>query len=274
MLGSVITNEKSARAILAAIKSAGYEGIELNGFMIRKAPMLVRILTKASGMPTGKGGKLDWVSIIKESGLAVSAIHEDVRRIENQTYEVIQETTDFGTRNIVITGMYRFDYSDIRALDDLCNRLNKVGKVLKNAEVNLLYHNHNCELRMLSTGQTAFEYLIANTDPKYVNFEFDSYWPTEAGADALKMMEMLGSRMKLYHINDRGSRTTGQSITPILKSDSMELGFGNMDLVKLINKAKEVNVEAVILESHKNWVDKSPVASLKMSSDFMNKYVK
>ena len=53
---------------------------------------------------------------------------------------------------------------------------------------------------------------------------------TEAGVDALQLMRQLGDRLRLYHINDRGSRVTGASMTPILKSDSMELGYGNMNL--------------------------------------------
>ena len=35
MLGTVTANEAQARDTLAAIRKAGYGGIELNGFMIR-----------------------------------------------------------------------------------------------------------------------------------------------------------------------------------------------------------------------------------------------
>ncbi len=62
-------------------------------------------------------------------------------------------------------------------------------------------------------------------------------------------------------------------MTPILKSDSMELGYGNMDLESLIRQALSVDVDAVILESHKNWVDKSPVKSIQMSAKFLNRFM-
>lgn len=64
--------------------------------------------------------------------------------------------------------------------------------------------------------------------------------------------------MKLWHINDRGTRMTGSAVTPILKTDSMELGTGNMDLEGLSAIAKKNGIEAVILESHRNWIDHSP----------------
>lgn len=86
-------------------------------------------------------------------------------------------------------------------------------------------------------------------------------------------MERLGSRMKFWHINDRGSRVTGASVTPILKSDSMELGTGNMPLDALMVQAKKAGCQGVILESHRNWIDKSPVKSLQLSSRYLNERV-
>lgn len=59
-------------------------------------------------------------------------------------------------------------------------------------------------------------------------------------------------------------------MTPILKTDSMELGTGNMDLVGLSEIAKANGIEAVILESHKNWIDRSPVKSLELSAKWLN----
>ena len=82
-------------------------------------------------------------------------------------------------------------------------------------------------------------------------------------------MGRLGSRMKLWHVTDRGCRQTGPAMTPILKCDSLELGTGNMDLDGLYELARENGVEAVILESHKNWLDKDPVKSLEASAEYL-----
>ena len=82
-------------------------------------------------------------------------------------------------------------------------------------------------------------------------------------------MQRLGSRMKLWHINDRGTRITGSAITPILKTDSIELGTGNMDLDSLMAQALAMDVDAVILESHRNWVDNSPVKSFQLSAKYL-----
>lgn len=272
MLGTVTTSEKQALDTLIKIKAAGYDGIELNGFMIKPTSFMVRALTKAAGMPTGKGGNYDWAALLAEADLKALSIHEDLGSIERDLKAVVTEAHKFDADKVVITGMYRFDYQDVDNVKRLCLRLNDAGKKLKEEGISLCYHNHNIE--WLKCGEkTAYEMIIDETDDDYLSFEFDSYWPTEAGVDALAVMKGLGSRMKLYHITDRGTRVSKLPMTPILKSDCMELGKGNMNLEAFIAQAKENRVEAVILESHKNWIDKNPIKSLELSGEYLKKYV-
>jgi len=271
-IGAELTSEKKAGEVLKVMAEAGYDGIELNGFMIKKMPVIVTVLMALAGMSIGKSGRLDWKKLISESGLKVVGIHEDLGSILNHPQEMIEEAGTFGTEFIVVTGMHRFDYSNRQAVMELTEKLNRAGKLLKAGGIRFLYHNHNCEFRKVETGETAFQLILEHTDPQYVNFEFDSYWPAEAGVCPLEMMDKLGTRMKLYHINDRGSRVTGPK-SSILKSDCMELGYGNMNLAAMVERAKQYGVTAVILETHRNWADKSPVKSFQLSAEFMNQYV-
>ena len=176
MLGSVMKSKADAKEVLGKIKAAGYDGIELNGFMIRPTPFLVRMLTKFAGMPVGKGGKFDWATLVNEAGLSVVSIHEDLGAIKREPETVVAEAKTFGTKFVVVTGMYRFDYSDEAAVSQLAQDLNEAGKRLLENGIYLLYHNHNCELRKISKDKTAYDLLIEKTNPEYVNFEFDSYW--------------------------------------------------------------------------------------------------
>lgn len=270
MLGTVMNNEAQARDTMQKMKAAGYDGIELCGFMIHPAGLMVRLMTKAAGMPVGKGGRLDWKGLVKDSGLQVVSLHTDLGSVERDPAAVAAEAKDFGTKYAVITGMYRFAYGEEKAVRDLAERLNKAGEAVRKEGVSLLYHNHNCELQRVSSTRRGYDILLEETDPAAVNFEFDSYWFAEGGADPLEWMERLGSRMKLWHINDRGARLAGPAMTPILKTDSAELGTGNMPLEALAEQAKRANVEAVVLESHRNWVEKSPVKSFQVSAEFLN----
>ncbi len=270
MLGTVTGSEAAARATLKRIRAAGYDGLELNRFMIHPTSLMVRLMTRAAGMPAGKGGRLNWKDLTEEAGLSVISLHTDLGSLEREADKVAEEAGQLHTDTVVITGMYRYDYGDEKTVRELASRLNKAGETLKQRGIALLYHNHNVELLQVKPGLRAFELLLSETDPALVNFEFDSYWFTDGGADAKEWMRRLGNRMKLWHVTDRGSRRSGPAVTPILKSDSMELGTGNMDLDGMKEIALENGIQGIVLESHRNWIDRDPIRSLELSAQWLN----
>ena len=97
MLGTVTGSDEAARATLRRVRAAGYDGLELNRFMTRPTGLLVRLLTKAAGMPTGRGGKLDWPKLMGESGLETISYHADLGSLEREAAAVAQEAKALGT---------------------------------------------------------------------------------------------------------------------------------------------------------------------------------
>lgn len=265
-------SEEDVHKVLELMKAAGYDGIELNGFMIDEMPFIVRMLTRLAGMPVGKSGKFNWEKLVKESGLKVVSLHMDLGSILKRPDEVVAKVKAFNTKYVVVTGMHNFDYTDKEAVLKLSYDLNEGGEVLKKSGLYLLYHNHNTEFRRIDKSTTAFDLLFEHTNPEFVNFEFDSFWAAETGVDVISLMEKLGNRIKLYHVNDRGCRKQGKGAS-IVKSDSMELGLGNMNLNAMIEIVKKNDVEAIVLETHKNWIDNSAVKSMQLSAEYLNKHV-
>lgn len=103
MLGTVTSTEKKALETLTAVKRAGYDGLELNRFMIHESSLMVRLLTRAAGMPTGKGGRLDWHGLLKETGLEIISLHADLGSLEREGEAIAREAESFGTDKVVIT---------------------------------------------------------------------------------------------------------------------------------------------------------------------------
>lgn len=272
MLGSVLNNEKQARRALECIKDSGYDGIELCSFMTHKTPLAVRMLTRLAGMPCGKCGDLDWAALTREYSLDVVSLHTDLGTLEKDLGAVADEAMGYGTKYVVITGMYRFDHTSTENVKLLSKRLNEAGKGLLEHGICLLYHNHNAELTITDDGRRAYDILIDETDERYVNFEYDSYWFAEGGADPAAWMKRLGGRMKLWHVNDRGARQSGRSMTPILKTDSLELGTGNMPLDELFEIANSVDCNAAVLEMHRNWINGNPLESIALSAKYLQKF--
>ena len=107
MLGTVTGSEAQALQTLNKIKAAGYDGLELNRFMIHPSSLMVRLMTRAAGMPTGNGGKLDWHALLQESGLAVISLHTDLGSLEREMDAVIAEAKSFSADKVVITRHHR-----------------------------------------------------------------------------------------------------------------------------------------------------------------------
>ena len=273
MIGPLCKSYSSTLEVLKKLKIQGFDAIELNSYMIHKTPVFARVLTRLAGMPCGKAGKFNWKKLISESQLKVASLHADLDSLEKESDRIIKEAKDFNSKYLVITGFYNFNYTSKKELEKLSLRLNKMGEeTLKNGLM-LLYHNHNVEFKRLSKGQFVYDFLVELLDEKFVNFEFDSYWASEAGINIYKLMERLGSRIKLHHINDRGSKKKSPFFTPILKSDSMELGTGCIDLKSLLEIDKKNNIDYVVLESHKNYINNSRIDSIEISAKFLNENI-
>ena len=266
MLSKASKSDEKALEALNRVKAAGFDSIELNSFMVHPSSFMVRVLTKAAGMGVGSSGKRDWKGLIEKSGLSVTSRHSDLGSLERNMDSVVEEAKMFGTNRIVITGMYRYDYTSYSSVSSLAMRLNKCG-------MELFYHNHNIELTLDEKGRRALDVLLLETDKENLSFEIDTYWLGEAGADPKEWMKKMGERMKLWHIADRGWRSKKDQITPIVECDSVELGTGNMPLEELLDIAKVNRVEEIVLETHKNWINNDPVASLEISGKWLKERV-
>ena len=193
MLGSICTSEEKTDEVLKAIKKAGYDGIELNQYMIHPTSLFVRWLTKMEGMPSGNCGKYDWVRLLSNNGLEAVSLHTDLDSLEKKLDYVIKDAEAFKVRYLVITGMYYYPYHEYEKVAELAERLNTAGKTLKDRGYSLLYHNHNIEMVRVNEKQSAYDILIEKTDPEYVNFEVDAFWLADTGVDPLKIVKNLAA---------------------------------------------------------------------------------
>lgn len=267
-LGKILTNAKKAKNALIVMKKSGYNFIELNGFMIRKTPIFVKILMNLFSMPIKRSQSLPWKNLLNETDIKVSSIHEDIDTLEKNKELVVKECNMFDTKKVVLTGVYNFKYNNKETVLSLCKRLNSIVDLYRDENIEILYHNHNVEFVRIDKNKTAYDLIIENTTDK-LGFEFDSYWPSVSGIDAVKYMKRISTRQKILHINDN-SQASNKFITPIIKTKACELNRGFLNLDNITKQAKENNVEYIILEQHNNYIHNDPIESLVISSEYLN----
>ncbi|GAB3418229.1 sugar phosphate isomerase/epimerase family protein [Niabella aquatica] len=126
---------------------------------------------------------------------------------------------------------------------------NKYGKLLKdNYGLTFIYHNHGFEFQPYEDG-TLYDYLLKNTDPKYVSMELDILWAFLPGQDPAALLAKYGSRYKALHMKDlkkgveRGSLSGGTA-----KDNDVILGTGQIDIPAIIKAARKAGVKHYYIE--------------------------
>lgn len=195
------------QSTLKNVAEIGYKGIELAGF--------------PADAQTFK-------SFLDSVNLTVTGAHIGIDQIENEYNNIISFAKTVGFDNIIIPYYVEEQRNTKEACLRSAQRINELGKKLKNDGLNLLYHNHDFEFKEVED-TTFFEVLYNNTDKEYLNFEFDLFWVTYSGQDALEFVKKHQDRTSIIHVKDMNAET--RKFT--------EVGTGIIDYKSIIDYMKD-----------------------------------
>jgi sugar phosphate isomerase/epimerase len=98
-------------------------------------------------------------------------------------------------------------YENVLATAETLNRLGE--RSVKNGTGPIFGHNHRAEFTTKYVDaqgdgalKSAWQLLVENTDPRYVDFQLDVGWATIAGEDAAALIEQFGDRISSLHVKD------------------------------------------------------------------------
>ena len=125
---------------------------------------------------------------------------------------------------------------------------NRIGKQLKDEfGLTFCYHNHGYEFANHGDG-TLFDYIVQNTDPRYVSFELDLLWAAFPGQKPEALLTKYGNRFKLMHLKDlRKGVPPGQSGSTPVEND-VALGTGAIDMPAVLKAAKKAGIKHYYIE--------------------------
>ncbi|MGJ7441307.1 sugar phosphate isomerase/epimerase family protein [Aquipuribacter sp. MA13-6] len=142
-------------------------------------------------------------------------------------------------------------YADVLATAEQLNRFGELS--VKNGTGKIFGHNHNWEFTTVvtdpETGETttAWEAIVANTDPRYVTFELDIFWAENAGIDSAALIEQYKDRIELLHVKDAEAPYTVASQT--------DVGEGDIDWGPIFEAARG-HVKYYIVETDQTPTDR------------------
>lgn len=213
-----------------------------------------------------------WKSVLEQTGLSCSSIHELFEDIENSPESMIKKAKELGCRYIA-AGLSSYTvWEDENSLKQLADSLNRLGKRFHEEGICLLYHNHNMEFAKYDGVHTALNYIFEHTDSRYVGAELDAYWVHLSGGNPVEWCEYLGGRLKAIHLKDLGVIGASTPEHYIKTPSAMGLGMGNLNLSEIISAAGLAGCEWFIVETHTGWLDNDSLKTAGLSYEYLNQF--
>ena len=123
---------------------------------------------------------------------------------------------------------------------ELAAEFNRLGERVRRAGMRFGYHNHAAEFEDLGGGTTAYDILLAETDPALVSMELDLYWAVRGGQDPVAMFARHPGRYQLFHVKDMTDRAGSQAMAPV--------GEGELDFAAIFANVSQAGTEHFFVE--------------------------
>ena len=205
----------------------------------------------------------DLKKMVEDAGLGHDSAHFDFDSIPAR----IGYAKELGLKYMVCSILPEKYWGTPGGFKAAAYELNQWGKLVRNANMKLVFHNHNYEFKRLPNGETGFDILMKNTDDDLVKLQFDLYWLTQAGQDPAAMMKKYRNRLVMVHLKDR---VAGSPVNykPQDEQHIVELGKGSIDWKPLLSQAREQGVKLALLDQDETTL---PVfEAMKMDADYLN----
>ncbi len=196
-------------------------------------------------------------AIMRDHDLVICATHEPAATILNEPARVIERLHILGCQLTAYPYPHGVDFSDPVQVTALARQLDAAGAALRAAGLTLGYHNHAHEFQRLGAG-TVLEHIFANTDPRNLVAELDTYWVQTGGGDIIAWINRLAGRLPFIHLKDYGIDAQNQ---PAFR----EIGRGNLNFPAILAAARAAGCEWFIVEQDTCAGD--PFESLRISYD-------
>lgn len=141
----------------------------------------------------------------------------------------------------------------IKDLKTYCLYFNEIGKRCKENGLSYGYHNHAHEFQKIENKEMMYDYMLENTNPKYVFFEMDVYWVVRGQNSPVDYFNKYPGRFTMLHIKD--NKEVGQS--------------GMVGFDAIFNNTKTAGVKHIILEVEQ--YNYAPEKSVEISLDYLLK---
>lgn len=190
----------------------------------------------------------EYKKLLKDNNLTMISVGADFNALKDNPQSAVDEAKRFNAKYVVCFWIpHQGSDFDITNIKEAVNVFTTAGKLLKENGISLCYHPHGYEFRPYEKG-TLFDYLVQNTDSKYVNFEMDVFWVKHPGQDPVALLKKYPNRFLLMHLKDRKPGTEGNQSGNADVETNVVLGQGDVGIAEIMKEAKKAGVKHYFIE--------------------------
>jgi sugar phosphate isomerase/epimerase len=186
--------------------------------------------------------------MLDDRGMVCTSLGVGYNALLNDIDQVVADAKTLGAKHVRLGSLPRPDgVFDLNVVQDAVVFFNQIGKTLDEQGLHFSYHNHGFEFAPHGDG-TLYDYMIQETDPRYVSFELDTYWVMHAGYDPVALLETYPDRFRLLHLKDLKKGVVGHYELPSNRENDVVLGTGQVDFPAVLKAAQNTRIEYYYIE--------------------------
>ncbi|MFL0162768.1 sugar phosphate isomerase/epimerase family protein [Aquirufa salirivi] len=186
--------------------------------------------------------------LLDERGMKCTSFGVSMADALNKTDQVGENAKTLGASFVRVAWIPHTGPFTLEMAQKTAQEFNQIGKALKEKyDLTFCYHNHGFEFEPYGEG-TLFDYLVQNTDPKYVSYEMDILWTFFPGQNPATLLEKYGNRFKLMHLKDLKKGVQGNMSGGTSVENDVALGTGQLNIPEIMKAAKKAKIQHYYLE--------------------------
>lgn len=187
-------------------------------------------------------------SLLDERGMKCSSFGVGMADALNKTDQVGENAKILGASFVRVAWIPHTGPFTLELAQKTAQEFNQIGKTLKEKyDLTFCYHNHGFEFEPYGEG-TLFDYLVQNTDSKFVSYEMDILWTFFPGQNPATLLEKYGNRFKLMHLKDLKKGVQGNMSGGTSVENDVALGSGQLNIPEIMKAAKKAKIQHYYLE--------------------------
>ncbi|MHA8064959.1 sugar phosphate isomerase/epimerase family protein [Aquirufa aurantiipilula] len=187
-------------------------------------------------------------SLLDERGMKCTSFGVSMGDALNKTDQVGENAKTLGASFVRVAWIPHTGPFTLELAQKTAQEFNQIGKALKEKyDLTFCYHNHGFEFEPYGEG-TLFDYLVQNTDPKFVSYEMDILWTFFPGQNPATLLEKYGNRFKLMHLKDLKKGVQGNMSGGTSVENDVALGSGQLNIPEIMKAAKKAKIQHYYLE--------------------------